>query len=271
MKILFLIFISISINAQSLLTLYNETSTATPDTSFALNDSTGFAADSVDFGQDTSKTWNVTASNVTWAVDLTDSTEASVSSTSNSFTATFTPTTAGAYTDSVKLTTSLLDTLYLGITGTGVDTASAAETNILEDSSFVYGYYSAPNAVWWSGTWTHNSGTHSISYSGSGTATITQTPAYGSTWSIEVADPDNFEVGFEVANAATGLALMIDLYEADWTNRQNTLGSTFTYYNKANGVHWVDFSRTTKADKVVISATSTGGAGDILWIKIRPK
>ena len=95
-----------------------------PDTSFALNDSTGFAADSVNFGQDSSKTWNVTASNVTWVVDLTDSTQAALSSTASSFIFNFVPTIAGAYTDSVQLITSLDDTLYLGATGTGVDTAS---------------------------------------------------------------------------------------------------------------------------------------------------
>lgn len=177
MKTLYLILLlTISINAQSLLTLYNETTTATPDTSFSLSDSTGFAAGSVDFGQDTSKTWNVTASNVTWTVDLTDSTQGTLSSASNSFSFNFEPTVEGVYTDSVMLVTSLGDTLYLGITGTGVDTTVASGPAELAGNlhTGTYGYENGTNP----GIWANDVG---------GTTTISVNsadPIYG-TYSID--------------------------------------------------------------------------------------
>lgn len=257
--------------------MYGGGVTAAPDTSFELSDSTGFAAGSIDFGSDTSKTYNVTAVNTTWNVVLTDSTEASLTKNSSSFTVTYTPTTEGAYDDSIHVTNSYSGDLYLAVSGTGVDTASAPEeTNILtQDSSFVYGNWNAANAVWWEGNAyiSHNPTEHRYEYNAAGAAaTLITEPTYGSTWSIEVADQDNWEVGFGISGAASGLYMMIDLYEASFTNRQNLLGSNFTYYLKANGVHWVDFTRTTKADKIVISFTnSSGGAGNIDWIKIRPK
>lgn len=245
-----------------------------PDTSFALNDSTGFVADTTDYGQDTSKTYTIIAENTTWSFGLADGTELAVDSLASSFNLVYTPTTEGEYLDTVTVTPSVGSPIILPFSGVGRDTTIASEWVLLwADTSFNLGLYTGGDGkdMWWSGgNWTITGG--AAVYDGTNLKSILWDSLYAvpntsmDESNVYIAPGDSIKIRYELD---TGASIVWKCTLNDQANTANLIVNNWNYPTEIAGIYEkLDINDAgvylTKAQHLCL--TSTGG--NVLWYKV---